>query len=204
VWRWLKETQRRERVRARSERRAADPKQRNQLDICRLEYAARPESKKAKAERDAEWWEANPDKMPVYSKTYRTQHPDRVKAAWENWAEKNPGYTAKRCRENIQLRIIRNNRKRVWDALKGFCKSKSTALLLGCSGEELMRHLEKQFKPGMTWDNYGEWHMDHKRPCASFDMADPEQQKTCFHFSNYQPLWAKENYSKSDKWEGPA
>lgn len=202
LWCWLKETKRRERVRARSERRAGDPVQRAKLDACRAEHRARPEVKVKKSRQSAEWWKSNPDKMPGYSKTYRRLHPERIKENWDRWAANNPGYTARRSRENVQVRITRNNRKRVWDALKGFCKSKSTGLLLGCSGEELMRHLEKQFKPEMTWENYGQWHMDHIRPCSSFDMADPEQQKACFHFSNYQPLWAKENFSKSDKWEG--
>ncbi len=51
----------------------------------------------------------------------------------------------------------------------------------------------------MTWDNYGKWQIDHKIPCASFDLTDPEQQKSCFHFSNLQPLWAKDNNSKGAK-----
>jgi hypothetical protein len=50
----------------------------------------------------------------------------------------------------------------------------------------------------MTWDNYGEWHMDHIQPCASFDQTDPEQQKICWHYTNYQPLWAEDNLRKSD------
>ena len=59
-------------------------------------------------------------------------------------------------------------------------------------------HLEAQFKPGMTWDNYGlkGWHVDHIRPCASFDLRDPEQQRRCFHYTNLQPLWAEENLKK--------
>ena len=70
--------------------------------------------------------------------------------------------------------------------------------LVGCSVEEVRAHLEAQFSPGMTWDNYGDWHVDHIRPCASFENpADPE----CWHFSNLQPLWAEDNLRKSDKWE---
>jgi hypothetical protein len=52
----------------------------------------------------------------------------------------------------------------------------------------------------MTWENYGPvWHVDHIRPCASFDLTDPAQQRECFHFSNLQPLFAAENLAKGDK-----
>ena len=55
----------------------------------------------------------------------------------------------------------------------------------------------------MSWDNYGThgWHIDHIRPCASFDLSDEEQQKICFHYTNLQPLWAEDNLKKSKKWE---
>jgi hypothetical protein len=70
--------------------------------------------------------------------------------------------------------------------------------LLGCNISEAKEHLEKQFKEGMIWENHGThgWHIDHIIPCASFDLTYPEQQKKCFHYTNLQPLWAKENMSK--------
>jgi hypothetical protein len=72
--------------------------------------------------------------------------------------------------------------------------------LLGCTIPEFMVHLEAQFVEGMAWNNYGPvWHIDHIRPCASFDLTDLEQQKLCFHFSNLQPLLAQENLSKGSK-----
>jgi hypothetical protein len=66
---------------------------------------------------------------------------------------------------------------------------------------ELRAHLEHQFKDGMTWDNHGEWHIDHIKPCVQFDLTDPEQQKECFHYTNMQPLWAFENQSKGASYE---
>ena len=51
----------------------------------------------------------------------------------------------------------------------------------------------------MTWDNYGEWHIDHIKPCCGFDLTDFEQQKKCFHYTNLQPLWAKDNITKNGK-----
>jgi hypothetical protein len=88
---------------------------------------------------------------------------------------------------------------RVYMALKGVVKSKKTKDLLGCTIEELWVHLEKSFKPRMTKENYGKWHVDHIRPCSSFDLSKPEEQAKCFHYTNLQALWAHENLSKSDK-----
>ena len=50
----------------------------------------------------------------------------------------------------------------------------------------------------MSWDNHGEWHIDHRKPCASFDITDSDEQKKCFHYTNLQPMWADENIAKSD------
>jgi hypothetical protein len=57
-----------------------------------------------------------------------------------------------------------------------------------------------RFRPGMTWENYGPvWHVDHIKPCAKFDLTDPDQQRACFHFSNLQPLFADENLRKGGR-----
>ena len=80
-------------------------------------------------------------------------------------------------------------------------KGGRSSVLFGCPIEELRIHLEAQFAEGMTWDNYGRWHVDHIRPCASFDLTDKAQQRECFHFTNLQPLWALDNIRKSDTWE---
>jgi hypothetical protein len=78
-------------------------------------------------------------------------------------------------------------------------KSNRTPDLVGCSVNDLKTHLESKFIESMTWENYGEWHIDHMRPCASFNLEDPEEQKKCFHWTNLQPLWAKDNMSKGDR-----
>lgn len=80
-------------------------------------------------------------------------------------------------------------------------KSSTTLDLLGCSVATLSNHLEIQFTEGMVWDNHGEWHIDHIRPCASFDLSDPEQQRMCFHYTNLQPLWKFDNLSKNDSFD---
>ena len=67
--------------------------------------------------------------------------------------------------------------------------------------EDLINHLEKQFTEGMTWENYGEWHVDHKLPITSFniqEIGDNEFMK-CWSLNNLQPLWGDENIRKSNK-----
>ena len=75
-------------------------------------------------------------------------------------------------------------------------KNNTTNELLGCSISFLKTYMSEKFKDGMTWDNHGEWHIDHIKPCASFHLLDDEEQKKCFHYTNLQPLWASENLSK--------
>lgn len=90
-------------------------------------------------------------------------------------------------------------RSRIWHALArgGYKKVSSTADLLGCSFEELKAHLENQFTEGMSWDNFGEWHVDHITPLASADSMD--HMVPLFHHTNLQPLWAVDNLSKGAK-----
>lgn len=73
--------------------------------------------------------------------------------------------------------------------------------LIGCSIAFLMAHLESKFKPGMSFANHGEWHIDHIIPCSAYDLTDPEQQKECFNWRNLQPLTARENMMKGNKLE---
>lgn len=108
-------------------------------------------------------------------------------------------YLRKRFKIDPHFRMRRYLNNRLRYALKGNHKSQSIVKLLGCSIPELKQHLESRFKDGMTWDNYGKWHIDHILPCASFDLSRPEQQSKCFNHQNLQPLWAYENLKKSDK-----
>ena len=109
---------------------------------------------------------------------------------------KRTAYTASRYATNTNHRISQNLRNRIGAVVKGTNKSNSTFELLGCSLGVLRHHLESQFSAGMSWNNYGKWHVDHVRPCASFDLTKESEQLVCFNFRNLQPLWAADNLSK--------
>lgn len=108
-------------------------------------------------------------------------------------------YEKRRRKSDLNFNLRCRLRSRLHTALKGVYKSEHTFDLLGCSIEYLRDYLEKQFEPGMSWDNIGEWHIDHIIPCSYFDLTDPIQQRICFNFRNLQPLWAKDNQTKSNK-----
>jgi hypothetical protein len=100
-------------------------------------------------------------------------------------------------RQSPPFRIAENLRRRLLHALKGGKKSAKTLSLLAMGLHEFSIYIRGQFRPGMTWENYGPvWHLDHVIPCASFELIDQEQQKICFRWDNYQPLFAEENLEK--------
>jgi hypothetical protein len=98
------------------------------------------------------------------------------------------------------VKIRHNIRVRMKQVIQGK-KADHAMKLVGCNVEFLMNHLESTFKPGMTWNNYGKWHIDHIIPLALYGdlLLDAEWQKEAFHWSNLQPLWAAENISKHAK-----
>lgn len=160
----------------------------------------------------AEWVKQNPDRR---AKTARV--------ARKKWAENNPekDSEAKRkyTRENRKEIQRKNNlryaqdqahrlkillRARLGVALRQNSSKKSaqTTELLGAPWVWVEAYLEEQFLPGMTWENHGPvWEIDHIRPCASFDLTIPEQQRMCFHWTNLQPLFTPDNRRKSDKYD---
>lgn len=114
----------------------------------------------------------------------------------------NVGYARERRAKDPIFRIEANLRGRTIHALRGRGeKSAKTLELLGCTGPQLRDFLTAKFRPGMAWKNYGSvWEIDHRQPCASFDLSDPVQQRLCFHFSNLQPLFVPDNRAKKDKY----
>lgn len=111
----------------------------------------------------------------------------------------------RRYRENINHRLAHGMRNRTRQALRNHVKAGKTLEMLGCSIDVLKAYLEERFVEGMTWDNYGSmWELDHIRPCASFDLVDPEQQRVCFHYTNLQPMKGIDNRRKGDRYDPAA
>lgn len=155
----------------------------------------------------SEYFKNNRQKAREQVKNHYHDNIEEKRKWYREWYKKNQkkiqaGQTILRRnkrRNNLQYRLACNLRNRLNKALKNLTKSESTKKLLGCTMEELKTHLQNQFSIGMSWDNYGQWHIDHIRPCSSFDLSDTEQVNQCFHYSNLQPLWAKDNWSKGSK-----
>lgn len=107
--------------------------------------------------------------------------------------------------KSVQQKIIHNCRVRVSQGIKNNVKSQRTINLIGCTIQQLKQHLESQFKPGMSWDNYGKgigkWSIDHIKPICLFDLTKEEEQKKCFHYSNLQPLWTIDNSLKGGNYD---
>ena len=128
---------------------------------------------------------------------------ERYKMHKKHIIEINKKCAKKRYHTNPSFRLGCLLRTRVWRVLKEQSATKYEKFndYIGCSTKELKEYIEAKFQPNMTWDNYGEWHIDHIKPCSSFNLADPNEQKLCFHYTNLQPLWAEDNLIKADKYE---
>ena len=146
-------------------------------------------------EQQKEYYKNNRESRLEYVKEYQKNNKEKL-------MQYQLEYQKERCQNDPTYKMIRNYRKRTREAYHkaSAIKTQGTMELLGCSGEQLKEHLEKQFQPGMTHENYGEWHIDHIRPCSSFDLSDPKQEQACFHYTNLQPLWAQHNLSKGAKY----
>lgn len=135
--------------------------------------------------RNAVWREKNREK-------YRLKQQKWIEENLEQHLKNQREYKQNRCKTDILYKLKRRVRSRL-GRIK-FNNSIHTVEYLGCSINELKKHLESKFQLGMTWENYGDWHIDHIIP---LDSAVDEQEilKLCHH-SNLQPLWAKDNLSK--------
>lgn len=167
-------------------------------------------------------YQKNRDKELAYAKRYRAKNRDRILDANKKWKEQNPekvksdwdawyaanGKTwgaARRAvpRNKIDSAISRGIHESIGDKKAG----RSWESLVGYTVDELMRHLEKLFLPGMTFDNYGKggWHIDHKVPKSVHNYTSPEHSdfKRCWGLKNLQPLWERDNLVKHAKLEAP-
>ena len=177
------------------------------------------EKKKVIKERAKIRYQENKDVICDYQKKYREEHEDKVREYNKNYYQENKEnicewgkkyrkenkeeirgktnkYQRNRRKTDEGYRILGSLRSRLRSALKGTAKSATTMDLVGCSIEFLVDYLEKTKVEGK---DYSDAHIDHIRPCASFDLTDPEQQRECFRYTNLQWLPAMENISKGAK-----
>jgi hypothetical protein len=169
-------------------------------------------------------WEANKqekhkDKIKQRQQQYYKKNKDVIKKYKDKWYQENRERILERLsylnslkpkikvrvRSKVEKRVVNNCRSRISIALQRNVgrKSDKTKTLIGCGFKTLMKHLEKQFVSGMSWNNYGRdgWSIDHIKPCKLFDLTKKEEQFKCFHYTNLQPLWHIDNLQKGDRYE---
>jgi len=157
-------------------------------------------------------YEKNKEKIRIRAKEWKIKNREKYNKWYSNYCKE------KRKQDPEKYRKIANfyNKKRrlepkiklhqrisvgVFRSLKGKKFGHKWENLVGYTCSKLMRHLEKQFVDGMSWENMGEWHIDHKIPVSAFNFnsySDIDFKK-CWALKNLQPLWSLENIKKSDK-----
>ena len=171
------------------------------------EYNQRPERIARRKEYQKEYIQR--EKVKELHKKYRKQ--PKVKESRKDYLReyqreyfKRPerkAHRLNRYKTDINYRLLSNLRSRMGMSLVNYNNSKkfyNTLELTSCTIQELRLHLESLWQEGMSWENYAKdgWHIDHIRPCSTFNLTDPIQQKECFHYTNLRPLWAKDNWSR--------
>ena len=138
--------------------------------------------------------EQNREMYREYNRKWRGNNIEKVREALNCYRAKNPWV-------RISNSVSGHIRKSLADGKGG----RRWELLVGYTLDDLMSHLELQFKPGMLWDNFGEWHIDHIRPVSDFHFESCEdlEFKQCWSLWNLQPMWGKDNLSKGNKCDAP-
>jgi hypothetical protein len=139
------------------------------------------------SERSKIYYAQNKELVKTRSKLWKIANPEKLK-------ESNRKSTNKRRKLNPSLRIRHSLNSRLRKKVKS--KTGKFSDFIGCNPEQLREHLESLFEPCMTWENYGEWHIDHILPCDAFNLLDVAEQIKCFNYTNLQPLWATTEISK--------
>lgn len=126
------------------------------------------------------------------------------------WREKNRErdrknnreYEKKRRKIDPQFKLNKDTSSSIRRSLKENKAGKHWEDLVGYSLQDLIDRLSVNFQKGMTWDNYGKWHVDHKKPVSAFNFKSPEDKefKECWSLCNLQPLWAEDNFKKGNRY----
>jgi hypothetical protein len=186
--------------------------------MARKKDGLRPNCKPCKAAESRLYRQRNPEKSKEATKRWAVNNRSRKLAYDRAWLEANKEWADERLRiwtaknkdrikekadERRKLLHVRINHAlstRLYLALKGKA-GKKTKDILGYTTQELIVHLERQFTEGMSWDNYGQWHVDHIKPIASFSFTGPDDPEIlrAWGLPNLRPLWATENHKKHAK-----
>jgi hypothetical protein len=165
--------------------------------IAQKKYESKPLIKNKRSKYYKEWSKENKKKLKEYSQIWNKNNKEHVNEYKRN-------YERNRRANDPKYRLAARTRTAVYTCLKeaNVAKYRSTFQLLGYTIEELMEHLGKQFLDGMTWENYGEWHVDHKKPMTlfNFETVDDPEFKECWKLENLQPLWWDDNLSKGPRY----
>ena len=127
---------------------------------------------------------------------------EKRRAYFKGYAPRRNKLRREKYKTDEIYKMVASQRGRIRHGLKAknAKKNSKTMEYVGCSGKEFKDHIEKQFLPGMAWENHGtdedKWHVDHRRPCASFTFETEEEKHMCFHYTNCQPMWQRENLAK--------
>lgn len=193
-----------------------DERRRKDADRKRAKFLADPEKvrerqrawRKANRERllanRRELYAADPSRQIEASRRYRAENAEKLaEKRRTDEHRKRAREAAARRRSSPAVAINASIRSRIHKdlAARGLAKSSRTQRLLGYSTNDLMDHLEKQFTQGMTWSNFGEWHIDHIIPLSKFNItsADSDEFRAAWSLGNLRPLWAKDNNRKYNK-----
>jgi len=165
-------------------------------EVSMKKYESKPETKKRKSKNHKVWSEKNRDHLNNYHKEWREKNINKHRENKRNY-EKN------RKSNDPLYKLISNFRTAIYQVLKENNVKKNGHYfdILKYTPQQLIEHLEKQFSDEMTWDNYGDWHVDHKHPISLYnikEIGDNEFMK-CWSLDNLQPMWGSENIKKSNK-----
>ena len=165
-------------------------------EVSMKKYESKPETKKRKSENHKNWAEKNKEHLSKYIKEYRENNVDKIKQIKRDY-ERN-----RKARDPL-YKLISNFRTAIYQVLKesNVEKNKHYFDILQYTPEQLISHLENKFIDKMSWDNYGDWHVDHKLPITHYniqEMGDSEFMK-CWSLDNLQPMWGVDNIKKSNK-----
>ena len=165
-------------------------------EVAMKKYNSKPETKERKSENHKKWSEENRNHLNEYQKKWREKNIDKIRKTKRDYQQHlrdtNPTY-----------KLISYFRTAIYQVLKesNVEKNKHYFDVLKYTPEQLINHLEVQFTEGMTWDNYGEWHVDHIRPISLFNISEMGDSNfmECWCLDNLQPMWGEENIRKSNK-----